>query len=484
MGRHEKRKVQSLPFRKRIKLDWMKNNVAIETRYTEAAATARTTGANNLYNHENKAKDEVKDLANTVLCSFAADLQKYFQSILRSEIIADMRYLVLDGLYLGTTTRLVKECGAALSNVYICSKEIEFRSGNDHNKINSYTGRLVDYLRTLERDQVVFHVLYLDFCGNFSKENYQAVELLFEKQLLAALGIIAITLSYRFGTKSTAYNRQHTFGGLMKFKALALKHGYYIGTSEPVENVKHGMCTYVCKFLNFKEACDHKSGFNLDDRNLGPDNWANRNINIQQRDKCTGDGEYHDRDDYEENENYDEDEENYEDEDEDDYEDDENYDDDDEDEDDPRKHPRHQDDDHYEEKDENYDDDDVQKTYRVGDDVSVRLTGLLNFSGFRNCHMDGKIVAASERLFHSLYEVHLHSINHTVRVHRDRLAQVRSADIGRKWKKGDSVQVNDEIAGEWWEASILSYNAKTKLYKIEWAGYGNTADVSADQIRE
>lgn len=436
--------------RKIIKSDWIKHSVAIETRYTRAAVAARKSGRS-AYDDDRKTTDPIKNRANSVVCAYTLDLHNYYRSIIKkknmiSPFIRNLRYLVLDALYLGTTTRLVNDCGVPLSNVYVCSNEIEFRG-----HMNSFTGRLVDYLLTLDPNDVMFDVLFLDFCGNLSKENLEALELLFKKRLLDVVGILAITLSYRNGNRSAAYNREHTFGGLMKLKALALKYGYYIGLSEPVENVKHGMCTYVCKFLDFKDAMHHREGFNLDGENLGPDNWVNRSVPNLPKIINNDEQQVEEMVINEQEDEVDE-----------------------------------QEDEEVEEQELEHDQDEEQEPvdFSIGDDVSVLLTGLLNFSGFRHCHMDGKIISIDQSKFYDIYEVHLTSINDTIRVHYDRLAKVRGATMGRMWKEGDYVQVDDNNSGEWWEASIMSYNARTKLYKIEWAGYGNTAEVSADKIRE
>jgi hypothetical protein len=435
--------------RKIIKSDWIQHSVAIETRYTRAAVAARKSGKS-AYDDDRKTTDPIKNRANSVVCAYTLDLHNYYRSIIKMKnmirpFIRNMRYLVLDALYLGTTTRLVNDCGVPLSNIYVCSNEIEFRG-----HINSFTGRLVDYLLTLDPNDVKFDVLFLDFCGNLSKENLEALELLFKKRLLDVVGILAITLSYRNGNKSAAYNREHTFGGLMKLKALALKYGYYIGLSEPVENVKHGMCTYVCKFLDFEDAMHHREGFNLDGENLGPDNWVNRSVPILHK-IINNDEQQVEEMDHRENE---------------------------------EQQVEEMDHRENEEVDEQEDEEveEQQTDFQVGDDVSVRLTGLLNFSGFRHCHMDGKIISIDQSKFNDIYEVHLLSINDTIRVHYDRLTKVRGATMGRMWKEGDYVQIYD--GAEWWEASIMSYNARTKLYTIEWAGYGNTAEVSADKIRK
>lgn len=505
MGRGNHLKIRrgdaNLPPKKRISViepDWVRNSVSMKTRYTQSAVSARKKGKQS-YDDDLKVDDPIKSLANSFLCAKARDLQEYYKSIIPCKDEADaaigrMRYLTLDSLYLGTTTRFVKDCGVSLSQIYICSEEIEFE-GDGRNKKNSYTGKLNDYLRSISRSDVIFDVVYLDFCGNLSKENMDAVELLFKKRLLDVVGIFAITLSYRCGNKTTSYNREHTFGGILSVVDLAKKYGYHLGNIDPVENVPHGMSTYVCKFIEIKRALDHKEGLNLDGNRYGPDNWVLRTVPnlpvIDEERVIRNDSVVVHKD---EEPVICDDEEEMCDDDESDEEDDDQFviNDGDENEEGPYLMSDGDDDevglsereeDVEEEDDVEDDEEEIPVEFVVGDDVSVCLTGLMSFSGFRHCHMDGKILSIDRSKFRDMYVIYLPNIKDTIKVHIDRLSKVRGGSVDCKWEQGDSVQV-EETPGEWWEATIVGYNAKKKVYKIEWETYGNIVEMPADKIRQ
>lgn len=477
-----------------VKSGWISNKVDVQTRYTKAAAVARRSGKIT-YDDNSKVNDPVKNMANSYLCAKTLDLHNYYKSLYPKErqqealdTIRQLRYLTLDGLYLGTTTRLAKDCGVPLSNIHVCSDEIEFK-GDGRSSKNSYTGQLTDYLRSISREDVIFDVVFLDFCGNLSKNNMEAVELLFKKRLLEAVGIFAITLSYRNGPQASSYNREHSFGGMLRVEEIAKRYGYYIGNTDPVENVSYGMCTYVCKFMEIKNALDHCTGLILDQNNLGPDNWVRRSVpnlpplflhsseqkrmeqkheddtiqnhNDQSQKKVMKQESQQNGGVHEEVQIMDLDEE---------------------------VQIIDLDDDEFCDKDlcDRKGDYKVDKNgkvvFQVGDSVSVRLTGLLTFSGYRHCYMDGKIIAIDDSNFYDLYEVKLKHIDDSIRVHYDRLGKVRGADVNREWKPGDRVQVFEKDG--WWEANVLSFDPLSKLYRIQWIGYGTICEVPITKIRK
>lgn len=476
MGRHreERRKKNSSPYWTRNKVEvviksgwrknkvdvvvnsgWTTNSVNIQTRYTKAAIIARQNGKTS-YDDNFKVNDPIKILANSYLCAKTLDLHNYYKSLFSQdsqqdalEAIRDMRYLTLDGLYLGTTTRLTKDCGAPLSQIHICSDEIEFRGEG-----NTYTGQLTDYLRSISPEDGLFDVVFLDFCGNLSKNNMEAVELLFQKRLLDVVGIFAITLSNRNGPYSSSYHHEHSFGGLVRVVEIAKKHGYFIGNTDPVENVSHGMCTYICKFMDTMNALDYSTGLVLDQNNLGSDNWVLRSVpnlhflandlsessknytresndiiqNIRDfcqeiKDLCQNDGQLEERMDVSNDQNLFVQEENQ-----------------------------------FEQTKDKH----GKVVFKVGDMVTVRLTKLPTFDGYSSCHMDGQIMDIDD----SRFLVKLKHIDDTVKVRYDRLGKVRGADVNREWKPGDHVQVFEKDG--WWEAEVLSYDPNTKLYRIRW----------------
>ncbi len=119
--------------------------------------------------------------------------------------------------------------------------------------------------------------------------------------------------------------------------------------------------------------------------------------------------------------------------------------------------------------------------YRVGDNVSVSVTGLINLPGYAHCHMEGTIEDIDTRNFKDIYIVHLRNFNHTIRVHRERLTDARGPHMGYMWEPGNRVQVFDKDG--WWEATVERYNARKRTYTVHWKGHGGTDEVSADMIR-
>jgi hypothetical protein len=247
--------------------------------------TRLIVGGGSRYNNDLKQSDPVKRAANALFVRKVAEFQAYYTSLACPGAAPKrVRSLVLDGVHLCTTTALAAPDSlesapltVSLEDIDVCSNDVEFTpllAGK-----NFYTGNLSDFLATKPCfGGRRYNAVYLDFCGRLLEggENLRAVKMLFERRLLKMAGIIAFTFSISGGPERREYYHETTFGGLMQMQQIAAANGYYLGNVDVLPNTKHHMCTYVCKFINVKDALHKKTGLRCDAQGRAADEWVLR----------------------------------------------------------------------------------------------------------------------------------------------------------------------------------------------------------------
>lgn len=260
-------------------MQWVNNHeVQIRTRFTKKAQEKRERKKEGYYQDSSKADDVIKQMFNRNIGVFTQDLQKYYREILGEnqqarEVNRNMQFLVLDSIFLGTTTKLVTVSGINTSQIDICSREVEF-CGPGRDETNSYTGELRDFLKTRNAEDYTYDVVVFDFCGSWSAKHKEAVELLFKKKLIDTVGVFAITLSYRNGKKSLDYMHQNVIEGKNDIRRIAYENGYDLGWFVRLQNKSDQVCSYIWKCIERKDAMHYQKGIQYDKSGFAADHWC------------------------------------------------------------------------------------------------------------------------------------------------------------------------------------------------------------------
>jgi hypothetical protein len=201
---------------------WMTTSLKIRTRIKP--------GAKHDFQDYAKLFDEFKRLYNKNNCCIAMDLQNFFTCIVSD---AEFRCLVIDALYLSSSTALFENCGIQLRDIDIVSKTVEFApaltggKGGRHGRL--HTGGLYDFLLDLpipDSEAERYDILVLDFCGSGSK-NLNCFDILCEKLLIADMAVGSITLCAR-GGRALSFTKEEKIEAANYMHSKAVECGYSI----------------------------------------------------------------------------------------------------------------------------------------------------------------------------------------------------------------------------------------------------------------
>ncbi len=120
---------------------------------------------------------------------------------------------------------------------------------------------------------------YLDFCGHLRGENLEALELLFSRNLLESLSILAITVSYRRNRGQHGYYMQLIDEAENEVGNCAQRHGYQLGTKLMIRNAPFGMVTFVWKVMRPATALHYQYGFLERKDGYGVSDWLREPFN-------------------------------------------------------------------------------------------------------------------------------------------------------------------------------------------------------------
>lgn len=237
------------------------------TRYTDATAKRRARSKSK-YDHAQKRQEQTKRTFNQKVGAAVTDVCDYLAQLVSAPdaLKREMNFLVLDGLYLCTTEALVA-AGIPLSNIYICSRELECRGVT-----NFYSGELGDYLRLLHRRGICFSGAILDFCGTYALDQRASTEYLIDNHMLDAVSFMAITICKRVNTRKNTLFHQEP---LMAHQAVCrrlLDADYSLGNISLLENTR--VMTYIYKLLDIYDSMHIKTGYRLDAQGRAPDYWV------------------------------------------------------------------------------------------------------------------------------------------------------------------------------------------------------------------
>lgn len=238
--------------------------------------TLRKKPSPRVYDDVGKRSDPLKKQANLVVCDAVRDLQRFFGGLWDADEVRnrvrDMRYLALDGADMETHKHLVAECGVAPVNIYLCSREERFTT-RCRRKYNTHHGELVDFISRLDPTEELFDAVYLDFCGHLRKDNLRALQLLFERDLLEPLAVLAITVSYCRNKHRHQYYQQLICEAEDTVRDTAHAHGYRLGWVKCIRNAKYGMVTFVWKCMHAARALDFDTGYGAWRNGYGANDW-------------------------------------------------------------------------------------------------------------------------------------------------------------------------------------------------------------------
>lgn len=242
--------------------------------------TRLLSGENDRYDHKGKKHDPHKQYFNATIAVYVRDFIDYIKSICLpnedvNEFLEDGKYLVLDGVELGTTNTLVKSAGVPLKQIHICSKSVEFRHAVSKFSPTTYTGMLSDFLVQQNRLQTVYSVMILDFCGGYTEEPQKCVKQIFEHHMLSPVGVIAFTFAYR-AIEKAGYLHENFLDAMDSIQRIAATNGYALGHSKWIQNIGSQVCSLICKFMHKADAMDYENGLRYDRFNRASDNWNSR----------------------------------------------------------------------------------------------------------------------------------------------------------------------------------------------------------------
>lgn len=200
---------------------WITTSLGIRTRIKP--------GAKHDFQDYEKLFDEFKRSYNKNNCCAAMDLQDFFNCIVSD---AEFRCLVIDALYLSSSTALFEQCGIQLRDIDIVSKTVEFappKGGRGGLVGHLHTGDLYNFLLDLpipDTEAERYDVFVLDFCGSASK-NLNCFDIMCEKLLIADMAVGSITLCAR-GGRTLDYTKQEKLEAANYMHSKAVECGYSI----------------------------------------------------------------------------------------------------------------------------------------------------------------------------------------------------------------------------------------------------------------
>lgn len=127
---------------------------------------------------------------------------------------------------------------------------------------------------------------------------------------------------------------------------------------------------------------------------------------------------------------------------------------------------------------------DNDRQLKVGDAVSVRMTGLSGWEHHMHCHVRGTILLVC---LNGKLRVRLHGFDDDqkmVVVQSNRLQRDRDADVSREWRVEELVHVRIHEGGVdgWWEARISGPRTGAG-WPVKWIGHDGGATALARNIR-
>ncbi|MBX9637226.1 MAG: hypothetical protein K2Q45_06715 [Nitrosomonas sp.] len=217
-----------------------------------------------------KLFDLFKKSYNKKNCAMAMDLKTFFNTI-----VSDVKFrcLVIDALYLSSSSALFEEAGILLKDMDIVSKTIEFKPPPKGGRCGQlHTGDLYEFLLDLpipDSEEERYDVVVLDFCGAGSK-NLNCFDILCEKLLIADAAVGSITLSARGGRK-LEYMKQEKLEAQNYMITKAMENGYSIRFYGELEYQQ--MFSLFFKMIHNFGSLHPQGGFKTKDKDAS--NWLN-----------------------------------------------------------------------------------------------------------------------------------------------------------------------------------------------------------------
>jgi hypothetical protein len=250
-------------------------------------------GAKHDFQDYEKLFDEFKRSYNKNNCTMTMDLQDFFNCIVSD---AEFRCLVIDALYLSSSTALFDKCGIQLRDIDIVSKTVEFapvppkggREGGRGQRVcgHLHTGDLYDFLLDLpipDSEAERYDVFVLDFCGSGSK-NLNCFDIMCEKLLIADMAVGSITLCSRTNYK-VGFTKQEKIDAANYMHSKAVECGYSIRFYGELEYKT--MFSLFFKMIHNVGSLDKVGGFKAalpacggKGRAMDASNWLNTPFNF------------------------------------------------------------------------------------------------------------------------------------------------------------------------------------------------------------
>ena len=257
--------------KKQTNLEWHVTPLGILTRIIDTKK--------HKFNDNKKAHDKIKIEYNRRNCVMLEDLDRFIGRIVSD---ASFRCLVIDALFLKTTTALVESKFVRLSDIDIVSNSIAFCKQTARLKTGAlFSGPLSDFLHNApipKTEEERYDVLVLDFCGA-SHVHLDCLSLLFEKLMIADLAVGSITFSYRAGpNQNNKYTKQEKIDATNVMFAMAVENGYSIRFYEELE--EGTMFSLFFKIIHNVGALSNNGGF-LQTKDKGKEdasNWLNKSF--------------------------------------------------------------------------------------------------------------------------------------------------------------------------------------------------------------
>ena len=242
--------------------NWVLTKIGVKTRSLKEVK--KRSSPNELqkvqdkYKDESKIQDPKKIEFNDYVCAIYYALLTYWTAI---DPDAKLRAFVVDGLYLGTTTRLVKDCGMDLADIDVVSRSVEFDSEAGP---NFYTSEVATFFNNKKRETVghsKYDLVIFDITGSWpgkKRTQYKVVETIFKKDLLEDISFLEITLCFRNGAERLGHMSEIFGRAVQDIQKIAASTGYTVNIDVYKTN---GIMFYLFfRVIHMKRAMSHNGG--------------------------------------------------------------------------------------------------------------------------------------------------------------------------------------------------------------------------------
>lgn len=226
-----------------MKGGWVKHSFGIETQLIE----------NESFDHDGKRESDQKHHYNTLNCAFYCATKHFWECIGEH---GPCHILGLEGVYCGTCTRLIEECGADPKLIDIVSCNVRFRPAGpkDQARPRTYTGQLLSFLKKQPNtEESLYDVVILDFCCAWSDDIEACFVELFKRKLLRDISTMSVTFSQR--PKKTEFTKENAINYRWRMTELARKYGYEFGYSDSCSSGP-AMLSFFIKVMRPTDALD------------------------------------------------------------------------------------------------------------------------------------------------------------------------------------------------------------------------------------